>query len=71
MFAEFEVGETDWEKLRRWFARLIERDFFAAAGRVGAEMALARGRERLDGFTRKVYRHEGLDADTPAAVTRR
>ena len=71
MFAELEEGETDWEKLRRWHARLIERDFFGATGRAGAELALARGRERLDGFTREVYRHEGLDADTPADVTRR
>ena len=60
-FAELEESEADWEKLRRWFARLTERDFFGAAGRAGAEEALARGRELLDGFTREVYRHEGLD----------
>lgn len=60
-FAELEEGETDWEKLRRWFARLVERDFFGAAGRGGAEEALARGRALLDGFTREVYSAEGLD----------
>jgi uncharacterized protein YdbL (DUF1318 family) len=70
-FAELEESEADWEKLRRWFARLIERDFFGAAGRPGAEEALARGRALLDGFTREVYRHEGLDRDGPGAATER
>jgi hypothetical protein len=60
-FAELEEGEADWEKLRRWFARLTERDFFGAAGRAGAEEALARGRALLDGFTQEVYRAEGLE----------
>jgi len=59
-FAELEEGETDWEKLQRWFARLVERDFFGAPGRAGAEEALVRGRTLLDGFTQEVYRREGL-----------
>jgi hypothetical protein len=62
-FAELEESEADWEKLSRWFARLVERDFFGASGRAAAETALARGRDLLDGFTREVYRAEGLDAD--------
>lgn len=62
-FAELEESEADWDKLRRWFARLLERDFFGASGRAAAEEALARGRALLDGFTREVYRVEGLDAD--------
>ena len=60
-FAELEEGDADWEKLQRWFARLVDRDFFGAAGRAGAEDALARGRALLDDFTREVYRAEGLD----------
>jgi len=60
-FPELEEGEADWEKLQRWFARLTERDFFGAPGRVGAEDALARGRALLDGFTQEVYRAEGLE----------
>jgi hypothetical protein len=60
-FAELEEGEADWEKLQRWFARLTERDFFGAAGRAGAEAALARGRALLDEFTAEVYRSEGLE----------
>jgi hypothetical protein len=62
-FAELEEGDADWDKLQRWFARLAERDFFGAAGRAGAEAALARGRELLDEFTKEVYRAEGLEPD--------
>lgn len=71
MFAELEESETDWEKLRRWFARLTERDFFRATGRADAETVLNRGRRLLDEFTAEVYRHEGLDADAPADIARR
>jgi hypothetical protein len=65
-FAELEEGEADWEKLQRWFARLTERDFFGAAGRVGAEAALTRGRALLDAFTTEVYRAEGLEPGATA-----
>lgn len=71
MFAELEESEADWKKLRRWFARLTERDFFGATGRIGAEAALGRGRALLDEFTTEVYRHEGLDKDAPADIARR
>ncbi|MGZ8514209.1 MAG: Chromate resistance protein ChrB [Candidatus Limnocylindrales bacterium] len=60
-----------WEKLRRWFARLTERDFFGATGRADAEAVLARGRALLDEFTAEVYRHEGLDSDAPANIATR
>ena len=63
-FAELEEGDADWEKLQRWFARLVDRDFFGSAGRAGAEEALARGRALLDGFTQEVYRAEGLEPGT-------
>jgi hypothetical protein len=62
-FAELEESEADWEKLSRWWERLVERDFFGAAGRAAAEETLARGKALLDEFTRAVYRAEGLDAD--------
>jgi uncharacterized protein (UPF0335 family) len=71
MFAELEESETDWKKLRRWFARLTDRDFFRASGRAEAETVLARGRALLDEFTAEVYRREGLDADAPADIARR
>jgi hypothetical protein len=62
-FAELEEAERDWHKLQRWMARLDERDFFAAPGRTAAEHALHRGRELLDGFTREVYRREGVGGE--------
>jgi hypothetical protein len=62
-FAELEESEADWEKLSRWWERLVERDFFGTSGRAAAEATLARGRALLDDFTREVYRAEGLDAD--------
>ena len=65
-FAELEESEADWEKLRRWFARLLERDFFGASGRSETEAALARGHDLLETFTREVYRLEGLDSDQSA-----
>lgn len=61
-FAELEESETDWEKLQRWYARLLERDFFGAPRRVAAEDALAHARTLLEGFTQEVYRIEGLGA---------
>jgi Protein ChrB, N-terminal len=62
-FAELEEGEADWEKLERWHGRVVERDFFGAAGREAAGQALARGRSLLDAFTSEVYRREGLGSD--------
>ncbi len=64
-FAELEESEADWEKLRRWFAKLLERDFFGACGRATAEETLARGHDLLAGFTQEVYRQEGLQPDPP------
>ncbi len=61
LFPELEEGETEWATLRRWLARVTERDFFGAKGRAAAEDSLARGRGLLDVFVREVYRHEGLD----------
>jgi hypothetical protein len=68
-FAELEEAEADWEKLQRWFRRLVERDFFGAAGRAAAAEAHPPRRALLDGFTEEVYRREGLDppARRPAA----
>ena len=64
-FAELEESEADWEKLRRWFSKLLERDFFGAPGRSAAEEALARGHDLLTGFTQEVYRREGLHPGEP------
>ncbi len=65
LFPELEEGEGDWAKLRRWLARVVERDFFHASGRAGAQEALSRGQRLLDAFVREVYRAEGLDDRGP------
>lgn len=62
-FAELEESESDWQKLRQWFARTTARDFFGAAGRATAEEALGRGRLLLEDFRNEVYRAEGVGPD--------
>jgi hypothetical protein len=67
LFPELEEGEAEWAKLRRWLARVVDRDFFHAGGRSAAQEALARGQRLLDTFVHEVYRAEGLDEDTSTA----
>ncbi len=59
-FAEMEDMEADWEKLKKWYERVVVRDFFGAPGRQEAEARLAEGEEMLEGFNRRVYEHEGV-----------
>ena len=70
-FAELEEGEADSEKLGLWLAGVIERDFFGAPGRAGAEQALARGRALLAEFTAEVYRLEGIGPKATGGETQR
>lgn len=65
-FAELEDIEADGEKLHGWLGRIAARDFFGAAGRDEAQVALERGREALAQFAAAVYTHEGVHG-TPAA----
>jgi hypothetical protein len=60
-FAELEDLEADREKLKRWMAKVQERDFFDALGRQDAEARLTEGAKLLEGFTRKVYAREGME----------
>jgi hypothetical protein len=62
-FAELEDSESDWEKIERWQARVIARDFFGAAARAEADAALERGKQMLNEFAAAVYRHEGVQAN--------
>lgn len=62
-FAQLEDVESDWEKLGRWYGRVLERDFFGAPGRAAAEGALERGRAELGRFTEEVHAHEGVDEE--------
>ena len=62
-FAELEDSEADWDKIERWQARVVARDFFGASGRTEAEAALERGKQLLVEFAGAVYRQEGVQTD--------
>jgi DNA-binding transcriptional regulator PaaX len=57
-YAELEENEVDLVKLRNWLARVTERDVFGAAGRSGAEQALAKCGQTLDEYAARVYVEE-------------
>jgi Protein ChrB, N-terminal len=59
-FAELEDADADWEKIARLQQRIVDRDFFNAAGRAATETAIERGRRVLETFTEAVYQLEGV-----------
>ena len=61
-FEEAEEIGQDLEKIRRWFARIVERDWFAADGRQAVEEWIERCQVLLDEFEQEVYRRQGDDA---------
>ena len=60
-FEEAEEIAQDLEKIRRWFDRIVARDWFDASRRQEVEGWIARCQELLDGFEHEVYRHHGDD----------
>lgn len=68
-FAEMEDMEADWEKLRKWHARVVARDFFSAPMRKEAEERLAEGEKMLAEFTQRVYEREGVEKTGVEEVT--
>ena len=54
-FAEAEEIEQDLEKIRRWFARVRERDWFEAPGREAVEAWIGRCADLLEGFYVEVH----------------
>jgi hypothetical protein len=58
-FEETEEIGQDLEKIRGWFARIVERDWFEAEGREGVEAWIARCQTLLDEFEQEVYRRQG------------
>src|SRR3954447_1528928 len=61
-FEEAEEIGQDLEKIRLWFARIVERDWFAADGRQAVEGWIERCQVLLDEFEQEVYRRQGDDA---------
>ncbi len=57
-FEETEEIAQDLEKIRRWFTRTVERDWFAAPRRAAAEAWIDRCQELLDAFEHDVYERD-------------
>jgi hypothetical protein len=66
-FEEAEEIEQDLEKIRRWFERVRERDWFKADRRDEVETWLARCQGLLARFEEEVYRRNGSDSPTAAS----
>jgi hypothetical protein len=60
-FEEAEEIEQDLEKIRRWFERVKDRDWFKANRRDEVESWLARCQGMLARFEEDVYRHQSAD----------
>ncbi len=54
-FAEAEEIEQDLEKIRRWYARVQERDWFDAPGKTDVEERIARCADLLEAFFTEVH----------------
>ena len=65
-FEEAEEIEQDLEKIRRWFDRVRNRDWFKAARRDEVETWLAHCQGLLSRFEEEVYRRRGSDAPSDA-----
>ena len=57
-FEEAEEIEQDLDKIRRWYDRVRERDWFKANRRDEVELWLARCQSLLQRFEEEVYRHQ-------------
>lgn len=63
-YAELEENEEDFEKLKKWFEKVKERDFFGAALAARAEEILNQCQERLDEFGNHVFSSEDFMVET-------
>jgi hypothetical protein len=64
-FEEAEEIAQDLEKIRRWFDRVRERDWFAADRRGEVDAWLERCQELLSAFEEDVYQRQGSGEPTP------
>jgi hypothetical protein len=60
-YEEAEEIREDLEKIRRWFTRVTERDWFAAGMRDQVEVELQQCEQLLEEFEQEVYRRTGDD----------
>jgi DNA-binding transcriptional regulator PaaX len=64
IYEEAEEIREDYEKIQRWFDRVLARDWFHADGREAVRRHLADCEAQLEAFEEEVYRRAGTD---PAA----
>jgi hypothetical protein len=65
-FEEAEEIGQDLEKIRRWFARIVGRDWFAASRRGEVEVWIERCQELLNAFEHEVYQRSSDDGPETA-----
>lgn len=65
-FEEAEEIGQDLEKIRRWYARIVERDWFGASRRAEVAVWIERCQELLNAFEQEVYRRGSDDAPDTA-----
>lgn len=59
-FGELEENEEDFEKLKKWFEKIRDRDFFHAGQAQLALEMLEKCQERIDEFGHYVFAHEEI-----------
>ncbi|HUN38377.1 MAG TPA: Chromate resistance protein ChrB [Trebonia sp.] len=57
-YAELEENEVDLVKLKNWFAKVVDRDAFGAAGRAPAEQAIETCEQSLEAYAARVFAEE-------------
>lgn len=66
-YEEAEEIREDLEKIRRWYARVVERDWFDSGEREAVAAELAQCERLLEEFEEEVYRRTGEDQTSVAA----
>jgi hypothetical protein len=67
-YEEAEEIRQDLDKIKRWFASIVARDWFGASGRQAVEDWIERCEELLADFEDTVYRHSGDDTVSSSPV---
>lgn len=67
-FGELEENEEEFEKLKKWYEKIKERDFFQADKAAAALEMLEKCQDRIDEFGEYVFSHEEIIDEQPAST---
>ncbi len=68
-YAEAEEIRQDLDKIRRWFDRVVERDWYGASKREDTASWIERCEKLLEEFEERVFaKHQSIDLEPPAAA---